>query len=60
MPYAKIKHADGSYSVINSETGKVHAEKTTDDKADAQLRIMRAYDAGDPIAPRKRPRRRHG
>jgi hypothetical protein len=55
MPYQKIRHGDGSYSVVNRDNGKVHAEHTSEDKADAQLRILRAYDAGHPIVPRKRP-----
>lgn len=55
MPYRKERHSDGSYSVVNADSGKVHAAHTTEDKADAQLRILRAYDAGDPITPRKRP-----
>lgn len=55
MPYSKIRNPDGSYKVINSETGRVHSEHTSEDKADAQLRIMRAYDHGSPVVPRKRP-----
>jgi len=55
MPYKKIRNADGSYEVINSETGKVHSAHTDENHADAQLRILRAYDAGAPVVPRKRP-----
>lgn len=57
MPYSKIRNPDGSYRVINRDTGKVHSQHTSEDKADAQLRILHAYDAGNPIAPRKRPAR---
>lgn len=55
MPYKKIKHGDGSYSVVNSESGRVHSKHTTEDHALAQLRILHAYDAGAPMVPRKRP-----
>jgi len=55
MPYKKIRNEDGSYEVINSETGKVHSAHTSEDKALAQLRILHAYDAGSPVVPRKRP-----
>jgi hypothetical protein len=54
MPYKKVKHGD-SYSVVNAETGKVHAAHTTEDKADAQLRLLRAYDHDASFVPRKRP-----
>lgn len=57
MPYKKIRHADGSYSVVNADSGKVHAESTSEDKADAQLRLLRAYDHDAAFVPRKRPTR---
>lgn len=40
MPYKKIKNADGTYRVVNSDTGKVHAKATTLKNADAQVRLL--------------------
>jgi hypothetical protein len=57
MPYKKIRHQDGSYSVVNAESGKMHAKDTTEDKADAQLRLLRAYEHDATFVPRKRPTR---
>jgi hypothetical protein len=40
MPFAIVKHADKSYSVINTETHKVHALHTTKEKAKRQMRLL--------------------
>jgi hypothetical protein len=46
MPYALIKHKDGSYSVKNKETGNLHAIHTTKQKAVAQMRLLYLIDSG--------------
>ena len=46
MPYALIKHSDGSYSVKNKETGKIHSKHTTKDKAVAQMRLLYLIESG--------------
>lgn len=40
MPYALIKHTDGTYSVKNKKTGNLHAIHTTKQKAMAQIRLL--------------------
>jgi hypothetical protein len=37
-----INKGKGKYSVINSQTGKVHSESTTLAKAEAQLRLLKS------------------
>lgn len=44
MPYKVIKHKDGTVTVVNAETGKVHAYRTTEKKAQIQIRIMENAD----------------
>lgn len=44
MPYKIVKLADGKYKVVNSETGTVHAERTTKAKAEAQVRLLTELD----------------
>lgn len=39
MPY-RIERVSGGYRVVNAVTGKVHAQKTTKRKAQAQVRVM--------------------
>jgi hypothetical protein len=46
MPYGLIHNPDKSYSVINTETRKVHAKHTTKDKAKAQIRLLQALEHG--------------
>jgi hypothetical protein len=46
MPYAAIPVGKGMFKVVNTSTGKVHAEKTTEAKAMAQLRLLRGVEAG--------------
>lgn len=45
MPY-KAKKLNGEYSVVNTETGKVHAKRTTKTKAEKQLRLLRGVEKG--------------
>jgi len=52
MPYAKHKNDDGTYRVINSDTGKVHMKSGTEADADAQIRLLHGVDNG--MKPRKR------
>jgi hypothetical protein len=46
MPYDKIHNKDGTYTVKNAETGKVHASHTTLAKAEAQMRLLHGVDHG--------------
>lgn len=50
MPYAVISVGGGKYKVVNTSTGKIHAEKTTKDKAEAQLRLLRGVEHGMSLA----------
>jgi hypothetical protein len=45
MPY-QILHHGKCYKVVNSQTGKVHAECTTEDKAKAQIRLLMGIEKG--------------
>ena len=45
MPYKIEANGDGTYKVINSLTGKVHARRTSKSRAEKQVRLMEAYDA---------------
>ena len=51
MPYAILKHGN-CYKVTNTATGKVHAECTTEAKAEAQVRLLRGIEHGT-LKPRK-------
>ena len=42
MPYALIKHEDGSYAVKNKATGQLMSKHTTKQKAEAQLRLLQS------------------
>jgi hypothetical protein len=44
MPYHLTKHFDGSCSVKNVETGRVHSKHTTPEKAKAQIRLLEGID----------------
>ena len=46
MPYKLTKNSGYGYSVINSETGKVHAARTSKLKAESQIRLLTALDKG--------------
>jgi hypothetical protein len=41
MPFSLHKNPDGTYQVINSKTGKVHAKHSGKLQAEAQLRLLR-------------------
>jgi hypothetical protein len=43
MPYA-IKKVGTGYSVINTQTGQVHARHTTLRKAEAQIKLLHMID----------------
>ena len=43
MPYS-IKHVGQYYKVVNTLTGKIHAQHTTLPKEKAQIRIMKYFD----------------
>ena len=43
MPYS-IRKSGKYYKVINSLTGRIHAQHTTLQKAKAQIRIMEYFD----------------
>lgn len=46
MPYEIVRHAKDDYSVVNAETGKVHAKHTSRAKAEAQVRLLRGVEHG--------------
>lgn len=52
MPYEMKKNPDGTYRVLNADTGEVHAESTTKEKAEDQIRLLRGVEHG--MKPRKR------
>ena len=43
----------GMFRVVNTSSGKVHAERTTKAKAEAQLRLLRGVEHGT-LKPRKK------
>ena len=53
MPYA-ILPADGGFKVVNTSSGKVHAEHATKENAEAQVRLLRGIEHG--MTPRKSKR----
>jgi hypothetical protein len=55
MPYALKPSGSGLYSVVNTETGQIHAKHTSKPKAERQLRLLRGIEAGT-LVPGK-PRR---
>ena len=52
MPYAVISGKD-CYKVINTQTGKVHAKCTTEDKAKAQMRLLYGVEGGMKVRGKK-------
>ena len=52
MPYAIRADSDKCYSVVNTETRKVHARCTTKAKAQAQMRLLLGIEHG--MVPRKK------
>ena len=53
MPYAAIPVGKGMYRVVNTSTGKVHAEKTTKEKAEAQIRLLQGVEHGMKVRGKK-------
>ena len=53
MPYAMISVGGGMFRVVNTSTGKVHAERTTKAKAEAQLRLLRGVEHGMKVRGKK-------
>lgn len=45
MPYMILKHGK-CFKVVNSQTGKVHAECASEANAKAQVRLLRGLEAG--------------
>lgn len=45
MPYNIVKTGK-CYKVVNTASGKVHAECTSEAKAQAQVRLLRGIEAG--------------
>lgn len=52
MPYKLTKNSGYGYSVINTETGKVHSARTSKVKAEGQIRLLTALDKGTIIKKR--------
>lgn len=46
MPYAIRQNEDGSFKVVNTETGEVHAGSTTKGNAKAQVRLLQGVKHG--------------
>lgn len=46
MPYAIRENDDGTYRVVNSETGEVHAKSTSKRNAKRQVRLLHGVDHG--------------
>jgi hypothetical protein len=46
MPYAKEKNTDGTWRVINRDTGDVKMKSGSEAEADKQLRLLRGLEHG--------------
>lgn len=46
MPYKKTKNSDGTYNVINADTGDVKASHTSLRNANKQIRLLHGIDHG--------------
>jgi hypothetical protein len=57
MPYAIRKNRDGSYRVVNADTGKVHMKSGTKADAEAQVRLLHGVDEGWTPTGRRQARR---
>ena len=53
MPYAVRPLGDGYYKVVNTKTGAVLAKRTTKDKAEKQVNLLRALEADPNWKPKK-------
>ena len=56
MPYGLLPAGRGSYSVVNTSSGKVHSKHTTLEKAEAQMKLLRGIEHG--MVPRGRTERK--
>lgn len=54
MPYQIRKNDDGTYRVVNEDTGDVKAKSTTKEDAEAQVRLLHGVEHG------MKPRHRFG
>jgi len=45
VPY-QLRRVRGGYQVVNAATGQVHAEHTSRDKAQRQIRLLHAVEHG--------------
>ena len=50
MPYQMVQLSPRRYSVVGKETGKVHAKRTTKKKAEAQIRLLKSFDASKAVS----------
>lgn len=46
MPYTIRREKDGTFSLLNSQTGKKHSSHTTEEKAKSQKRLLLAVEHG--------------
>lgn len=46
MPYSMKKNSDGTFNVINSDTGDVKASHTSKRNAKRQIRLLHGVDHG--------------
>lgn len=46
MPYGAFKLNGNKYEVKNVKTGEIHAKGTTKEKAEKQMRLLRAIEHG--------------
>lgn len=44
MPYAIIRNPNGTYKLVNRNTGKVHAKASTKANVEKQLRFLEMID----------------
>ncbi len=59
MPYAKQEQGNGTYKVINTDSGSVKGTGMTEVKADAQLKLLNAIEHDPDFVPRSTRTRRH-
>ena len=58
MPYSTRKTKKGCVQVYNSKTRKVYSKCTTKNKAEKQLRLLRALEYNPKFSPRKTSRKK--
>jgi len=54
MPYKILRNKDGSYRVVNKDSGRVHAAHATKENAKAQVRLLGGVEHG--MVPRRTKR----